>query len=92
MEADDRMPEFFSKLNAKIDRINRTIEGKTIENSHDDRWLDNQAVCQLLNISKRTLQSYRNLRIFPYTRIRNKIYYRWSDIDKRLSKNYRGAK
>jgi len=54
-----------------------------------ERWLDNQDVMLLLKISKRTLQSYRDGSKIPFSQIGNKIYYRASDIEKFLKKNYR---
>jgi hypothetical protein len=53
-----------------------------------ERWLDNQDVLLLLKISKRTLQSYRDERRIPFTQIGHKIYYKASDVDKFLKKNY----
>lgn len=43
-------------------------------------WLDNQQVCQLLNISKRTLQTLRSNGSLSYTQINHKIYYRAEDV------------
>ena len=45
-----------------------------------DPWLDNQQVCQLLNISKRTLQTLRGNGSLSYTQINHKIYYRSEDV------------
>jgi hypothetical protein len=53
-----------------------------------EKWLDNQEVTQLLNISKRTLQHYRDERKIAFTQIGNKIYYKASDIERLLKKNY----
>ena len=46
------------------------------------RWLDNQDVCRILNISKRTLQTYRDNGILAYTQINHKIYYKPEDVEK----------
>ena len=48
-------------------------------------WLDGQEVCQLLNISKRTLQSYRDNGTIPYTQINRKMYYSRKDIETLLN-------
>lgn len=57
-----------------------------------DEWLDNQDVCLLLNISLRTLQSYRDRRLLPFSMIGHKYYYRNSDvmgfIESRKNANY----
>lgn len=43
--------------------------------------MDSQEVCQLLNITKRTLQSYRNKGIIAFSSVGGKFYYRPKDID-----------
>ena len=46
------------------------------------KWLDNQEVCLLLNISKRTLQTYRDNGTMPYSQIGHKMYYRPEDVER----------
>ena len=53
-----------------------------------ETWLDNQQVMFMLHISPRTLQTLRSNGTLPYSRIKNKIYYRRSDIEKILCNNY----
>ena len=48
------------------------------------KWMDNRDVCEVLRISKRTLQVYREKGLLPYTRIKNKIFYRPEDVQKLL--------
>ena len=43
-------------------------------------WMDNQDVCQLLDISPRTLQTLRDNGTLAYSRINHKIYYKPSDV------------
>ena len=47
-----------------------------------EEWMDNQEVCILLNISKRTLQSYRDRGILSFSQIGHKCYYRVKDIER----------
>ena len=42
--------------------------------------MDSQDVCLLLNVSKRTLQTYRDKKLLPYTSIGGKFFYRESDV------------
>ena len=42
--------------------------------------MDSQDVCLLLNVSKRTLQTYRDTKLLPYTSIGGKFFYRESDV------------
>ena len=45
------------------------------------KWLDQQEACQLLNISKRTLQTYRAKGILGATQINRKTYFRLSEVE-----------
>ena len=58
---------------------------------HTD-WLHNSDVCQLLNISKRTLEEYRDKNIIPYTQFAGKILYKASDLEKMPEEKYQGAR
>ena len=49
-------------------------------------WLDNQEVCEILGISKRTLQSYRDNGILPFSQIGHKMFYRSEDVQRVLTK------
>ena len=53
---------------------------------HGDRdmseWLDNQDVCLLLNISPRTLQTFRDNGTLAYSQISHKTYYKPDDVKK----------
>ncbi|MBF0650869.1 helix-turn-helix domain-containing protein [Dysgonomonas sp. GY75] len=50
------------------------------------RWLDNQDVCRILNISKRTLQTYRDNSTLAYTQINHKIFYKPEDVEAVINK------
>ncbi len=45
-------------------------------------WLDNQDVCQILNISPRTLQTLRQNGTLGYSQIEHKIYYKPEDVER----------
>lgn len=76
----------FDTLTARIE----DIELKALqmyrhqEDLHLKDWLDNQDVCQILGISKRTLQSYRENGLLPYSRVEHKIRYAPEDVQKLL--------
>lgn len=46
-----------------------------------DDWLDNQDVCQILNISPRTLQTLRDNGTLAYSQINRKVYYKLEDVE-----------
>ena len=44
-------------------------------------WLDNQDVCQMLNISPRTLQTLRDNGTLAFSQIYRKVYYKPEDVE-----------
>ena len=50
------------------------------EQSQHTDWLHNGDVCKLLNISKRTLQHYRDTGVLPFSQIGHKCYYKREDV------------
>ena len=44
-------------------------------------WLDNQDVCQMLNVSPRTLQTLRDNGTLAYSQINRKLFYKSVDVD-----------
>lgn len=47
-------------------------------------WLDNHDVCLLLDISKRTLQTYKKQGLLPFSKLNRKNYFKKSDVLKLL--------
>lgn len=50
-----------------------------------ERWLDNQEVCLMLGITKRTLQSYKDKGLLPFSKLNRKNYYKLSDVQRLLA-------
>ena len=51
-------------------------------------YLTGERVCEILHISKRTLQQYRDDGLMPFIKLQRKILFRESDIIKVLEDNY----
>lgn len=51
------------------------------EKSKHTDWLYNGDVCRLLNISKRTLQHYRDTGVLSFMQIGHKCYYKREDVE-----------
>lgn len=81
----------FNHIVGRLDKIENRIAEILKESQYplSERWLDNEQVCRLLMISKRLLQMYRDEKKIPFSQINHKIYYKASDIQKFLSKNYK---
>lgn len=46
----------------------------------EEKWLDNQEVCLMMNITKRTLQTYKDKGLLSFSRLNRKNYYKRSDV------------
>jgi len=76
----------FRALTERVESIEETA-GRLYRGQEDLRlkpWLDNQDVCEILDITKRTLQSYRDNGLLPFSRVRHKILYKPEDVEKLL--------
>lgn len=51
-------------------------------------YLTNEEVCQLLHLSPRTLQEYRNNGTIAYYKIGSKLLYKQSDLQAMLERHY----
>ena len=71
-------------FNALAERM-KTIEAKAETLC---RRQDHQEVCQILGISKRTLQYYREKGLLPCSQIRHKIFYKPEDVQKLLEMSH----
>jgi hypothetical protein len=71
----------FEAFAERVEKLCRRSGDKSMQ-----KWLDNQEVCQILNISKRTLQTYRDNGMLPYTQMNHKMYYRPQDIEQLIHK------
>ena len=52
------------------------------------KWLDNQEVCEILGISLRALQTYREKGLLAYSCIKHKIFYKPEDVEVLLKSSY----
>ncbi len=79
--------EMFKGLNNKFNKL----ESDAIY-PLKEKWLDNQEVMQLLNVSKRTVQMYRDENMIAFSQVGNKMYYKTSDVEQFLQNNYHKAR
>lgn len=67
---------------ASFDQVATRMESlfQMCEDKASQQWLNSQELCLTLNISKRTLQSYRDSGKLAYTQINHKTYYKPEDV------------
>ena len=71
----------WTRLRNEILSLAETCHKAFGEQSKHTDWLHNGDVCKLLNISKRTLQHYRDTGVLPFSQIGHKCYYRREDVE-----------
>lgn len=74
----------------RFDRQDKTLDKMSKQRNMLDGelLLDNQELCQLLNVSKRTLQRYRSTGELPFQTVYHKTYYRESDVHTFIRTNF----
>ena len=89
-----RSSEWMSHIVSHLNRIVNDFE-RSVKNYRPmlggERFLTDKELCTKLQLSRRTLQDYRNNGIIPYIQLGGKILYRESDIGQLLMANYREA-
>ena len=89
MEAVILTSEQYNELVSRLDKLNSTIESN--QKTSKEIFLDNQEFIQLMHISKRTAQTWRDEGKISFSQIGSKIYYKMKDVDVLLDKNYNKA-
>ena len=76
--------DLLTRLLTTLDKVDQRLETKSKEQPLSEIWLDVSETCQVLKISKRTLQEYRNRGILSFSQINGKIYFCATDIEEHL--------
>ncbi|MBD3638518.1 MAG: helix-turn-helix domain-containing protein [Crocinitomicaceae bacterium] len=77
--------EAYQEITERLTSIEVFLKAK--QSDVENVFLDNQEFLQLMYISKRTAQSWRDQGVIAYSQIGGKIYYRMSDILEMLDKH-----
>ncbi len=83
-----RVEEIFKKILERLDSIDDKIVVKKqrVHPLDGDALLDNQDMCQLFGVTKRTLARYRQKKLVSYYMIDGRTYYKASEIQTFLKK------
>ena len=84
---------WMERIMGELYRISRKLDKAETREKHlnylnGERLYDNQEVCLLLRISKRTLQRYRNNGVLKFYSIYHKTYYKESDLHEFIRNNF----
>lgn len=86
MEAIILSKEQFEELLTRVNEIKSALAEKN--KKPEEQFLDNQEFMQLMNISKRTAQSWRDEGKISFSQIGGKIYYRLNDVQNLLDSHH----
>ena len=87
----ENFEKWMEKLSKKLGEIGQNLQSlintdKVLD--ENERLLDNQDLCQLLQASKRSLQRYRSSGTLRYQMLWHKIYYKESDVEDFLKNHF----
>ena len=77
----------FEQMKERFKDFSEQVRNLCGNNQDKEQWLGNEDVCSLLQISKRTVQSYRDSGILPYSQIGRKCYCRVSDVEQLINQS-----
>ena len=82
---------WMQRLLGQVELVQRKIDRLDNKDNviNDEILLDNQDLCLLLKVSKRTLQRFRSSGKLPYKRIGKKTYYLESDVHKFIQNGFK---
>src|SRR3989339_968619 len=83
--------EAFRQLISRMENLESYVKHIVKQQPLSEQWLDIEETCQLLKISKRTLQGYRDQGIITYSQVSGKIYVSASAIEEHLRNHTRKA-
>jgi len=79
-----RIEQMFREILERLDSIERKSESEKKQRPVDpldgDKLLDNQDMCMILGVTKRTLARYRQKRLVTYYKIDGRTYYKASEV------------
>ena len=88
MEAIILSKEQYQDLIKRLDEITNRLSSKEV---NPEQFVDNNDFLQLMKISKRTAQNWRDEGKIAFSQVGGKIYYRYGDIEELLKQHYNRA-
>jgi hypothetical protein len=81
---------WMERIMARFSRLDKTLDkmGQHRNMLDGELLFDNQDLCQLLHVSKRTLQRYRSSGELPFHTLYQKTFYKESDVHTFIRENF----
>lgn len=78
--------DWLKNVLSKLDAVESLIKGKQ-EEELAEQWIESQKARQMLGISQKTWQTYRDNRVIPFSQFGRKIYVKRIDLETFLEDN-----
>ncbi len=84
----------FERFMGRFDQLDSSLSAILGKRNFLDgeRLLDNHDLCEMLHVSKRTLQRYRSSGELPFQTIYHKTYYKESDVEEFIKRHFEKGK
>ena len=77
--------QVLDELMFRVDLLKNKVDSLYVHSGiAPQKWIDNEQACQRLFVSIRTLQTLRDSRILPFTKMGGKVFYKPEDIERML--------
>lgn len=82
--------QILTSINREIKTLTKAFEQHKINQPTDIRseWMNTVEASHALGVSSKSLQRLRNCGSLPFSRVHGKVYYKKSDIQELLERNY----
>lgn len=78
-------------MKSDLQELKELVRAKSDEELNS-QWIESTQARQLLGVSQKTWQTYRDRRIIPFTQVGRKIYVKRADLNKFMQEHYINSK
>ena len=78
----------YEELLHKIEQLGEKLSTIAGDKTGQKKWLTNKEVCEILSVTAKTLQNYRDKGVIAFSKIGSKIYYKQSDLNALLDAHF----
>ena len=78
-------------VKSDLQELKELVRAKSSEELNS-QWIESTQARQLLGVSQKTWQGYRDRRIIPFTQVGRKIYVKRADLNKFMQDHYINSK